>query len=119
MCKSTLDIVFHFLGQCYDGAASMKGEKSGLKTRVLQLNDKALYVHCFGHSLNLAVQDCIKSIPEVQDLLDKTYELTKLIKYSPKREQILHTIKEEVKSSGGGVKSLCLTRLVHPLSKLS
>lgn len=91
----------------------MKGERSGLKTRVLELNNKALYVHCFGHSLNLAVQDSIKSIPEVRDLLDMVYEVTKLIKYSPKRENILKTIKDEVKSSGGGVKSLCPTRYCH------
>lgn len=88
----------------------MRGEKNGLKTKILALNEKATYIHCFGHSLNLAVQDTIKTIPELRDLLDSTYELTKLIKKSPKRESLLRRIKEDIRSSTGGVKTLCPTR---------
>ena len=73
-----------FPGQCYDGAAAMKGEKGGLKTKILKdFNPKALYVHCYGHALNLAVQDTIKQVKLVKDMLDTTYQLTKLIKKSP------------------------------------
>ena len=38
------------------------------------------------HSLNLAVGDTIKNIPLLKDMLDMAYEITKLIKKSPKRE---------------------------------
>ena len=34
-------------GQGYDGAGNMAGKKSGVSFRILKLNDKALYVHCF------------------------------------------------------------------------
>ena len=36
-------------GQGYDGAGNMAGKKSGVSSRILKLNDKALYVHCFNH----------------------------------------------------------------------
>lgn len=88
----------------------MRGEKNGLKSRILEKNSKALYVHCNGHALNLAVQDGIKSLPFMRDALDTTYEITKLIKRSPKRESLLNTIKNNVKSSSGGIRTLCPTR---------
>lgn len=100
---------FH-IGQCYDGAASMQGARNGLKTRVLKENAKAIYIHCFGHSLNLSVQDTIKTIPQMRDLLDTAYEITKLVKKSPKRETLLTRIKDEMSSSTGGVRTLCATR---------
>ena len=49
-------------GQGYDGAASMSGKESGLQTSVRQENPQALWVYCFGHNLNLVVQDSIKKI---------------------------------------------------------
>ena len=89
----------------------MRGEKGGLKTKILNQNPKALFVHCYGHALNLAVQDIIKSVKLIRDMLDTTYELTKLIKKSPKREALLEKLKKEVgDSSGGGVRTLCPTR---------
>ena len=36
-------------GQGYDRAGNMTGKKSGVSSRILKLNDKALYVHCFNH----------------------------------------------------------------------
>ena len=42
-----------------------------------QLNHRALYTHCYGHALNLAAQD---SLSCMQDTLDTTYEIIKLIK---------------------------------------
>jgi len=55
-CFSDL-LIYIMLGLCYDGAASMRGAKRELKSRILGLNHKALYVHCFGHSLNLVVHN--------------------------------------------------------------
>lgn len=88
----------------------MRGEKTGLKTRILEKNSRAIYVHCNGHALNLAIQDTTKSLPFMRDLIDHTYEITKLVKKSPKRETLLQAIKEEVRSSGAGVRTLCPTR---------
>ena len=46
--------------QCYDAASAMAGYKSGVATRLLQEQPKALYSHCYGHALNLACGDTIK-----------------------------------------------------------
>ena len=46
-------------GQCYDRASVMQGVCNGVATQILQIQPKALYTHCYGHSLNLACQDTI------------------------------------------------------------
>lgn len=48
-------------GQCYDGASSMSGAKSGVAKRIKVDEQRALYTHCYGHSLNLAASDAIKA----------------------------------------------------------
>ena len=50
---------------------------------------------CYCQSLNLAVGDTIKNIPLLKDILDMAYEITKLIKKSPKREAESHTKQAE------------------------
>ena len=42
-------------GQGYDTAGKMSGTKSGVSSRILTLNDKALYVCCFNHRFNLVI----------------------------------------------------------------
>ena len=49
-------------GQGYDGASNMSGRENGLQAKVLTENPKALYLYCFGHQLNLVVQDSLKTI---------------------------------------------------------
>ena len=66
-------------GQCYDGASAMKGIRSGLVPRIQELESRAIYTHCYGHSINLA----LKSSKLLKDALDMTREITK---YSPRRE---------------------------------
>ena len=40
----------------------MAGIRSGLAAKIFNLESRALYTHCYGHALNLAVQDMLKSI---------------------------------------------------------
>ena len=47
--------VVNLRGQSYNGAGNMAGEKSGVLSRFLKLNDKALYVHYFNHRFNLVI----------------------------------------------------------------
>ncbi|XP_068213841.1 zinc finger MYM-type protein 1-like [Palaemon carinicauda] len=70
-------------GQCYDGASNMSGRKSGVATQLENIESRALYMHCYGHSLTLACQDAIKQNKLMRDTLDDTREITKLIKKSP------------------------------------
>lgn len=45
------------IAQTYDGAASMQGKYSGLKTRIQAENPKAMFTWCFAHRLNLVIVD--------------------------------------------------------------
>jgi len=74
--------------QCYDGASNMKRVASDIQ----KLEPQALYLHCYGHSLNLAVSDTLKSIKCMCDALDVTLEICKLLKYSPRRDAIFHKL---------------------------
>ena len=37
----------------YDGAATMSGRKSGVMTRLCKAEPRAVFTHCYGHSLGL------------------------------------------------------------------
>ena len=76
-------------GQCYDGASNMSGRRSGVATQIQLEEPRALYVHCMGHSLNLAVQDTSRSVKVMADTFDTVLELAKLFKYSAKKKAML------------------------------
>ena len=54
---------------------------------------RAIYTHCYGHSLNLACCDMVKHCKIMNDALDITLEITKIIKKSPKRDAMFERIK--------------------------
>ena len=56
-----------------------------MQAKVLTENPKALYLYCFGHQLNLVVQDSLKTIPEVAIALERMHSVVQLIKNSPKK----------------------------------
>ena len=97
-------------GQTYDGASNMSGKRSGVATQIQKKEKKAFYLHCYAHSLNLACQDSIRKCKLVNDVLDMTYEVTKLIKFSPRRDRVLERIKAQVTPGGTSVRMLCTTR---------
>lgn len=66
----------------------MAGCKTGVATILLQKEPQALYTHCYGHALNLAVQESVQANLILGDTLDTVEEMTKLIKKSPKQKTI-------------------------------
>ena len=66
----------------------MSGRRSGVATQIQQLEPRVLYMHCMGHCLNLAVQDC-HSIKIMRDAFDTILELSKNFKYSAKKKATL------------------------------
>ena len=67
-------------GQCYDGASSMSGHKSGVATVLQSEEPRAVYTHCYGHALSLACSDAVKNCKIMKDALDTSCELIKLVK---------------------------------------
>jgi len=51
-------------GKCYDGASNMSGLRNSVAKQIKDLEKKALYTHCYGHSLNLAASDTLQNCYE-------------------------------------------------------
>ena len=75
-------------GQCYDGAVNMHGKKSGVATRILRMNELALYTHCASHKLNLCVAASCQN-QNVKNMMDNIQVISKFFNNSPKRQSLL------------------------------
>ena len=84
-------------GQCYDGASNMSGARKGVAAVITQEESRALYTHCYVQALNLAVADTVKQSKICRDALDTAFEITRLIKFSPKRNAAFDRIKSALK----------------------
>ena len=60
-------------GQGYDGAGAVSGCINGLSTRILQVNRKAIYTHCYSHRLNLSI--CACSVQCVHNVMEQVKEI--------------------------------------------
>ena len=97
--------------QSYDGAANMSGVKNGVVTQIQKIEERAVFIHCNGHLINLAAQDTIKFCVELKQALDYAYEIIKLIKLSPSREATFLKVKAEIGDvTSGTVRKLCPNR---------
>ena len=95
----------------------MLGKRSGVAAQIKRVLSKATETRCHGHSLNLLVKDAIKSNRLINDVLKIVVEITKLIKFSPKRELILGAVKENFEidndnsfEQNNSLAKLCTTR---------
>ena len=97
-------------GQCYDGAASMSGKRSGVATQFKSLNPKMLYTHCHGHALNLAVKDACSQVSALKETFEMAREITKLVKDSPQRNMKLEEIRKTTVNECKSIHAFCPTR---------
>lgn len=95
--------------QCYDGAANMKK----VAKTIQEIQPKALYLHCFGHSLNLAVSDTLRQVTPLSSTLDHCLEICKLIKFSSRHDAIFTKIKAELTPQIPGLRNLYATFVQH------
>ena len=85
----------------------MSGRRSGVATQIALEEPRAIYLHCMGHSLNLAVQDTCRCIKIMSDTFYTVLELSKMMKYSAKKKAMLVSLKEELSPH---LRPLCPTR---------
>lgn len=97
-------------GKCYDSASSMSGTRSGVAKRIYDEEPRALFTHCYGHALNLAIADAVKSCKFMRNALDSSYEIIKLVKKSPQSDAMLQNLKQKMPDDSPGIRVLCLTR---------
>lgn len=97
-------------GQSYDGASNMSGSKKGVAMQITDTEPRAIYTHCNGHALNLVIGDTVRHSKVTRDALDTIHEISKLLKYSPKRDSLIERIKQELNPATPGFRTLCPTR---------
>ncbi|XP_057307823.1 zinc finger MYM-type protein 1-like isoform X2 [Hydractinia symbiolongicarpus] len=106
-------------GQAYDGAGAVAGYKNGLSAHILNLNKKAIYVHCNSHRLNLAVgKSCTISL--VAHVMAKIKHISYFFNYSQKRQQslMINIDKYSPTSKKTKLKDVCRTRWVERITGL-
>ena len=86
-------------GQTYDRASNMLGPKSGVGMQIKTIQPKALLTHCHGHSMNKSVKDGTQECKILRDTIGTVDEICILIKFSPKRENILGEIQQNVEGN--------------------
>ena len=74
-------------GQGYDGASNMSSSRIGLQACIREKAPLAVYTHCSGHCLNLAISHCC-NIPVMTNALDKVQSAFLFFHYSPKRSKL-------------------------------
>jgi hypothetical protein len=50
------------IGEAFDGASNMRGEFSGLQSKIKERNPKSIYIWCYSHVLNLCICDTCQNI---------------------------------------------------------
>ena len=92
----------------------MSGINNGVQAIFKSEAKQVLYVHCLAHSLNLCLKGVTKTCEVIRDVLNFIYELTQLIKMSPKRLTLFDSLRREVTINTGELTSrlrmLCPTR---------
>ena len=104
-------------GQCYDGAPNICASKSGVAIQLRSEEPHATFIHCYSHALNLADGDTVKN-SIFRDTLDTTFEISKLLRFSPRYHAIFELLKPEIAPGTPGFRTLCPTRWTVRASSL-
>ncbi len=62
-------------GQCYDGCSTMCGTKTSVAKGITDEEPRAVYTHCYGHSISLDASDTIKQSELMKSAFDTTREI--------------------------------------------
>lgn len=100
-------------GQCYDGAGNMAGQYNGASALIKELHEKAIYVHCMNHCLNLCIADTC-SLPLVRNMMGVVKKLSDFFSNSPKRQDyLIKKVKAQMpRSNHHVIIDVCRTRWV-------
>ncbi|KAE9525825.1 hypothetical protein AGLY_014051 [Aphis glycines] len=82
----------YLYAQSYDGATSMQGQYKGLKTLIQKENDKAIYVWCFAHRLNLVIIDTADCSTNTKNFFG---DLQALVNFMRARKRTVEFVKSQ------------------------
>ena len=86
-CKLGLSLE-KVVAECFDGASNMSGVHRGLAARMKVCSPLAIYIHCYGHLLNLAIQDTMADIEPLRNALGIIQSLHNFIEGRTKRHAV-------------------------------
>ena len=87
LVDQTLDLG-NIVGQGYDGASNMSSARVGVSGLMMQEAPRAIYIHCYGHQLNLSTQRSMTMVISFRNCLGTTQEVFNFIEASPKRHAL-------------------------------
>ena len=97
-------------GQYYDRASNISGVKSGVAAQLYHVlrRRELLFTHCYCHALNLTIGDTITQSKVCKSAFEVAFEITKLVKFSPKRNILFDKIQSEYKEESNiGICTFC------------
>lgn len=102
------------IAQGYDGAAAMSGKTNGTQSQIRQHCPRAIYIHCFSHSLNLAIS-ASTDIAEVKSTYSTISDISNFFKNSCQRQDKFKEYIDRLcpNSSHSRLKAFCPTRWVE------
>ena len=77
----------------------MFDKNTGVSVQIAAEQSKALLTHYQGHSLNIRIKATMANLKQMKDVMGTAIEIISLVKYSPKRENLLRNIKDLNKNS--------------------
>ena len=100
----------NIIAECFDGAANMSGAHKGLATRMKEYSPLGIYVHCYGHRLNLALQDTMTEIQPLRNALGIIQSLYNFLEGSTKRHAFFKGVESEEEDIALTMRSQSVTR---------
>ena len=96
LLKVVLDVLLglqfeikHSHEQCHDGTENVDGHLHGLQRKIRNLESRALFIYCAGHTINLVIQYAISVVSMFRDRLHIFGNLVNFVRDSPKRLHII------------------------------
>lgn len=75
-----------FIGQGYDGCATMSGKDNGVQSILRKKYTHALYFHCASHKLNLVIND-LNLVPEIRNTIATIKDIINFFRESTLRRK--------------------------------
>ena len=99
----------NIVGECFDAATNMSGIHKGLASCMKECSTLGVYVHNYGHLLNLVLQDTMTNIVEMRKALGTLQNLYNFLEASPMRHRMSQDIVVEEDNTNLTLKSLSVT----------
>ena len=81
------------VGMTFDGAMAMKSLAKKIKS---EINESAIFIHCFAHCQELIFKDATKHCPALEDAQALCEDLYVIVGISPKRVALFAKVQDEI-----------------------